>query len=61
MVEFHPILLRAMGGVRVAGWVVEKFENDKSVGVVSCLYPTRTAAKAEAERLNAIEKNRPLE
>jgi len=47
-----------MCGIRIAGWVVEKFENGEKIGVVSCLYTTRAAAKAEADRLNAIESSK---
>ena len=56
-VHFRPVLLSASGGVRAAGWVVEKYENDRKVGVVSQLFTTRAAAKAEADRLNALEPN----
>ena len=55
MPHFRAILLPAAGGVRAAGWVVEKSHNGEKVGVVSRLYPTRAEAKAEAERLNALE------
>ena len=55
MSHFRAILLPAAGGVRDAGWVVEKSHNGEKVGVVSRLYPTRAEAKAEAERPNALE------
>ena len=55
MADFRPILLSASGGVRAAGWVVEKYDNGQKIGVVSQLFTTRAAAKAEVDRLNAQE------
>ena len=59
MAQFQPIALRALGGVKIAGWAVGRFENGVAQGVVSPLYPSRAQAKAEAERLSAFELNRP--
>lgn len=54
MAVYRVIALPASDGVKIAGWAVEKSENDVRVAVVSQLYSTRALAKAEAERLNGV-------
>jgi hypothetical protein len=59
MVQFHPVQLRASSGVRDAGWVVEMADNKRKRRIVSQLFPSKAEAKAEADRLNAIEPMKP--
>jgi hypothetical protein len=54
MAVYRVVVLPASGGVKIAGWAVEKSENDVRIAVVSQLYATRAGAAAEAERLNQM-------